>query len=124
MVDRQAVFKDGCASCHLVPALGKKGAALYSDACGVCHEAPSRATMVPNLRALNKPTDRDYWKTWISQGKTNTLMPAWATAYGGPLSEAQVDSLVDYLSGPFKIQAKAPLHHRPTPPSEAARITP
>ena len=115
MADRQAVFKNDCASCHLTPTLGKKGAALYSDACGVCHEGPNRATMVPNLRALNKPTDRDYWKTWISQGKTNTLMPAWSIAFGGPLSEAQVDSLVDYLDGPFKIHAKAPTAPSPHP---------
>ncbi len=113
LVDRQAVFKNDCAACHLMPALGKKGAALYNSACGVCHEAPNRATMVPNLRALNKPTDREYWKTLISQGKTNTLMPAWSAALGGPLSEAQIDSLADYLTGPFKVQARAPTPSSP-----------
>jgi mono/diheme cytochrome c family protein len=112
LADRQAVFKGDCAACHLQPAIGRHGQALYQNACGVCHEAEHRASMVPNLRALNKPTDRDYWSHWIRSGKTGTLMPAWSTAEGGPLTDAQIVSLVDYLTGPFRAE---PVTSRPTP---------
>jgi len=95
--DRQAVFKNDCAKCHAEPATGKKGQALYSAACALCHDSEHRASMVPNLRALNHPTDREQWKTWITQGKSGTLMPAFAGAEGGPLTDEQIDSLVDYL---------------------------
>ncbi|HWD93258.1 MAG TPA: DUF1573 domain-containing protein [Verrucomicrobiae bacterium] len=94
----QAIFKGDCASCHLVPGQGKTGAALYSAMCGICHDAGIRqASMVPQLRNLKKPTNFDFWKNTIANGVTNSLMPAFATANGGPLSVAQINSLADYL---------------------------
>ncbi|HTA30419.1 MAG TPA: hypothetical protein VK731_08030, partial [Candidatus Cybelea sp.] len=39
----------------------------------------------------------DYWKTVITLGKPHTMMPAFAAAQGGPLSEAQISSLATYL---------------------------
>jgi len=97
VVDRQAVFKDDCASCHATPAKGKYGKELYDSVCGVCHESANRATMVPDLHHLKVPTSVDFWKTWITMGKINSLMPAFATAYGGPLTESQIESLAKYL---------------------------
>ena len=96
--DRQAVFKGDCASCHVAPAQGKMGKELYAAACGICHDAEHRATMVPDLHALKHDTNADYWKTWISQGKPNTLMPGFAASEGGPLNETQILTLVNYLS--------------------------
>jgi cytochrome c553 len=96
--DRQAVFKNDCAKCHAEPAIGKKSAELYTAACAICHDAEHRATMVPDLRALNHPTNRDHWKTWVGHGKPGTLMPAFAKSEGGPLTDEQVDSLADYLA--------------------------
>lgn len=94
----QAIFKGDCASCHLAPAQGKTGAVLYSAMCGICHDAGIRqASMVPQLRNLKKPTGFDFWKNTIANGVTNSLMPAFAAANGGPLSEAQINSLADYL---------------------------
>jgi len=96
--DRQAVFKGDCASCHADKAKGKMGKELYLTACGVCHEAKPRATMVPDLHALKIQTNVDYWKQWIAYGKTNTLMPAFAEAAGGPLTDEQIDSLAKTLT--------------------------
>jgi len=104
MADRQAVFKGDCAACHWQPVIGKQGEALYKAGCAVCHDAEHRASMVPNLRALNHPTDHDYWKNWVTNGKPGTLMPAFGTQGGGPLTDIQIDSLVEYLSGPFQNQ--------------------
>ncbi|MGH7957481.1 MAG: c-type cytochrome, partial [Opitutaceae bacterium] len=98
--DRQAVFKGECASCHVEPAKGKSGMALYATACAICHEGEHRASMVPDLSetAGLRGGDPAYWETWIRQGKEGTLMPAFARAAGGPLEEAQIRSLVEGLT--------------------------
>ena len=95
--DRQAIFKGDCATCHAQPLVGKVGKELYTSACGVCHDAEHRATMVPDLRNLPNDTDANYWKLMVTMGKPNTLMAAFAQSQGGPLSDMQVNSLVDYL---------------------------
>ena len=92
-VDRQAVFRGDCARCHAEPARGKTGQELFSAACGVCHEAEHRAAMVPDLRALRRPVPREHWLLWAAHGKPDTLMPAFSTRSGGPLTDEQILSL-------------------------------
>lgn len=96
-VDRQLVFKGECAKCHVEPVIGKVGKDLYTAACGICHEAEHRATMVPDLHNLPTDTNAEYWKLFIANGKPDTLMPAFSQAQGGPLSDMQIATLVDYL---------------------------
>jgi mono/diheme cytochrome c family protein len=95
--DRQGVFKNDCAKCHLEPAVGKKGGELYKVICAICHESEHRAAMVPNLASLKKPTDKAYWDQWIHLGKPGTFMPAFSKPFGGPLEETEIASLVNYL---------------------------
>jgi cytochrome c553 len=98
MVDRERVLKDAdCIHCHVDPTRGKTGKELFAAACGICHESEHRATMVPNLHALNHSTDRIYWKQWITTGKPGTLMPGFGAEVGGPLTPEQIDSLAEYL---------------------------
>ena len=98
MTDREKVFKDpDCIHCHLDPTRGKTGKELFAAACGICHESDHRATMVPNLHALNHSTDKIYWKQWITTGKPGSLMPGFGSEVGGPLTPGQIDSLADYL---------------------------
>jgi mono/diheme cytochrome c family protein len=94
--DRQAVFKGDCASCHAAPAHGKKGAELFAAVCGVCHLAAHRNEMVPDLGIAREPRDAGFWRKWILDGKEGTLMPAFAQKHGGPLTDDQVTSLVEY----------------------------
>jgi mono/diheme cytochrome c family protein len=103
MADRQAVFKGDCASCHAATAKDfagrdKMGQDLYAAVCGVCHEAAHQASFVPNLHHLPEPTNPTFWKNWIMHGKPGTLMPAFAKSEGGILSDAQIASLVEYLT--------------------------
>jgi Protein of unknown function (DUF1573)/Cytochrome C oxidase, cbb3-type, subunit III len=100
-VDRKAIFQNGCATCHVVPAYGKYGENLYHSTCGICHDDAHRAPMVPDLRALKTQIDTNYWRSWITYGKTNTLMPAFLNSEGGPLEAAQIDSLVIYMTNAF-----------------------
>jgi cytochrome c5 len=96
--DRQAVFKNDCATCHAVPGNGKYGMALYNAVCAVCHEAEHRATMVPDLHSLKVPTNDQFWRIWIAHGKPGSLMPAFSVTDGGPLNDLQMSSLAAYLN--------------------------
>ncbi len=112
VTDRQAVFKGECATCH-APKPGLMGQELFNATCEICHDPPQghpRATMVPNLRALNHPTDYDFWKMIATIGKPGTLMPAVGAVAGGPLTDAQVDSLATTLAAliPSSPQTNAP----------------
>jgi mono/diheme cytochrome c family protein len=95
------VFRGDCARCHVTPTVGKKGGELYTTACAICHEAPHRATMVPDLRAIKTPTGKEFWTQWISNGKPGSLMPAFASALGGPLNDEQIQSLAELLTQHF-----------------------
>jgi cytochrome c553 len=109
--DRQTVFRDDCATCHVKPGVGKFGPTLYAAVCAICHEGKDRSTMVPDLHNIKTPTNVDFWQTWIAQGKAGSLMPAFSTAEGGPLSDMQIASLANYLAATIPSQV-APLPAR------------
>jgi mono/diheme cytochrome c family protein len=106
--NRQVVFQNDCAACHVAPLVGKKGAELFHVACGICHLASPPAEMVPSLLVAREPRDAAYWLRWISEGKEGTLMPAFAEQHGGPLNREQIESLVAYA-----------LNHLPTAPQKS-----
>ena len=107
--DRQAVFKGDCATCHVTPTIGKMGRELYDTACGICHDAEHRAVMVTDLAARKHVLNEDYWRYWIAIGRSNSLMPAFSKVAGGPLTDAQVESLVEFLSPPKPAVASTPV---------------
>jgi mono/diheme cytochrome c family protein len=96
LADRQAVFKGDCASCHVEKGKGKMGQELYAASCGICHDAEHRAAMVTDLKVPRTHRDLAFWQKWIMEGKPGTMMPAFAQAHGGPLTQEQVDSLTVY----------------------------
>jgi mono/diheme cytochrome c family protein len=102
--DRQAVFRGECASCHSRALTAKRdGKELYESACAICHEGKSRATMVPDLHRLKPPPGvipsnaEAFWEDRIAHGKAGTLMPAFSTKEGGPLTDNQVAAIARYL---------------------------
>ena len=105
--DRSAIFKGDCARCHVEPARGKLGKALYATACGICHDAEHRASAVADLQVPKTPRDVNYWQQWVAHGKAGTMMPGFAATDGGPLTKEQVDSLVVYLNETFPKAPKA-----------------
>ena len=106
-VDRQAVFRGECASCHATPTEGKEGEALFQKACAICHSASPRASMVPELFTGSGSHDVAYWRKWISEGREGSLMPAFAQKNDGPLTDAQIASLIEFA-----------LNRRPTQPGK------
>jgi len=103
-IDRQAVFHGDCAKCHLNNIEGKYGKPLYDAICGICHDAEQRAAMVTDLHNLKTPTNDEFWRTWIAHGKPGSLMPAFATSDGGPLTDIQIASLAAYLDAVMRPQ--------------------
>ncbi|MBA4150124.1 MAG: DUF1573 domain-containing protein [Verrucomicrobia bacterium] len=102
--DRQAVLKGDCAACHVEPLKGLKGEDLFVAGCNICHDPPNnakRAQVVPDLKTLAFPTDKAYWKKIIADGKEGTLMPGFATAHGGPLTDEEIESLAEYAVKAF-----------------------
>jgi cytochrome c553 len=109
--DRQAVFRGECAPCHVEPAKNKTGRDLYVAACAICHaEDGHRASMVPDLRKLSPAPTAETWRHLITHGKPGTLMPAFALPQAGPLTEAQIESLVEYLTDAFRAEEKPAGH--------------
>lgn len=104
--DRQAVFRGDCARCHADLAADKTGAELFDVACGICHDSPRRASLVPDLTATARGHDAAFWRATIRDGHSGTLMPAFAKAQGGPLSDEQIESLVAYTREAFAAKAK------------------
>jgi mono/diheme cytochrome c family protein len=115
MANRQAIFHGDCATCHVVPGEGKSGKALYEAVCGICHVSEHRATMVPDLHHLTVPTNADFWRAWISHGQTGTLMPAFSIKEGGPLTDAQIASLVNFLTVTYSTKGSLAPAYRPQP---------
>ena len=116
--DRQAVFKGDCAKCHVAPTFGLHGKELYVVACGICHDAEHRASMVPDLKTLTHANTREFWDSIVTHGKPGTLMPAFGEREGGPLTTAQISSLVNYLATAFP---RAPSGAGPTPSGSLSR---
>jgi mono/diheme cytochrome c family protein len=106
--DRQAIFKNDCADCHVKKGEGKYGKALYDADCAICHEADPRAMMVPDLSKLKVPTNLDFWRQWVAHGKPGSLMAAFSQAEGGPLNDMQISSLAAYLNQQFPSKVESP----------------
>lgn len=124
MADRQIVFRGDCARCHSTPLAGKThGQEIYQIGCAICHDAPNRATMVPDLASVVNPGTKEYWQLWIRHGKPGTLMPAFATHQGGPLSEAQIDALSAYMIEKYPARATKAVSASPVPAGNAAPQT-
>lgn len=96
--DRQAIFQGECATCHANPGVGKDGKDLYYAVCAVCHEGKNHRIAMPDLFAIKTPANVVFWLNWIAQGKPGTLMPAFSSGAGGPLSEMQIAGLARFLN--------------------------
>ena len=69
-------------------------------------QAPA-ATGVPGfVDPAREPRDAAFWRKWISEGKEGTLMPAFAQAQGGPLTDQQIESLIEFALASLPTQPR------------------
>lgn len=106
----EALFGSKCGKCHYDPATDLVGQPLYDAVCFFCHGKARQGKTAPALAAFPSAFD-PYLADMIAGGRPGTEMPGFARAHGGPLSPAQVDSLVELLHTvppPAPPEAEAP----------------
>lgn len=93
----RAQFAQACVSCHGENAQG--GFAPHPDP---DIDAPWPAPQLNNIMARYQDSEivtdvREFMIQTVKQGRNGTPMPAWGTAYNGPMNDQQVESIVDYI---------------------------
>lgn len=78
------------------------GRAAYQTYCALCHGDVGEGYRADAANALNSPhfgaaASDAFQRDGIVRGRPGTPMSAWGKAYGGPLSDEQVDHVVQYL---------------------------
>ncbi len=98
---RAKIFtSDRCSSCHVSKGIGAYGKDLYEADCAMCHGKKAQGVVGP---ALIGPYEYALYKNNITQvtcygSKSHRSMPGFLAEAGGPLSKAQIDSIVKYLA--------------------------
>lgn len=92
----QELFEANCASCHGQTAEGGGAASTYDPADS--WPAPNLTTIVKRYEGTPPGTDIDEYITQtIRRGRPGTPMPAWGSEYGGPMTDSQIDEIVDWI---------------------------
>lgn len=93
-IDRGAglVEEYACFSCHGPDGIG--GVAPFVEK----RSGVSVGWAAPSLNDVLYRYDTDEVNFWVTYGRGNTPMPAWGLAGGGPMNEAQVEDVVNYLA--------------------------
>lgn len=86
--------REECARCHADPAGSHVGLPLWEAVCSMCHgEVYEYARTLPPGARGGAELER-----WIAAGEADTGMPGFSEEVGGPLSDEQIESLVDLLA--------------------------
>lgn len=98
-----------------------RGAELYAAYCAVCHgqtgEGRTGATLTNVFSSISPSA---FMEQVITAGREGTAMPAWGEAYGGPLTEADVQDIIAYINS-WGTASQPPA---PAPPVPAVEIPP
>ena len=87
-VDPSVIFRGECRNCHVGENVEeKKGEVLFNALCYLCHKD---GKAFPDL-------GRSSLRDVISKGVKGTSMPGFLDSQGGPLTEKQIESLVEFL---------------------------
>lgn len=96
------------------------GAPIYLNNCTPCHGVEGQGVDAPPLRNsqyVQTAGDQDVFAT-IAGGRPNTEMPAWLQANGGPLTDAQITSVVGFLHTLQGVQSLPAATPEPPEPTE------
>jgi mono/diheme cytochrome c family protein len=76
----------------------ENGAALYASNCMVCHGPNGEGRIGATLDQVFATIDTDTFLTEaISRGVEGSMMPAWSTNFGGPLTPDEIQDIVAYI---------------------------
>jgi mono/diheme cytochrome c family protein len=95
------------------------GAAIYIKNCSPCHGVQGQGVDAPALRNnqfIQTGGDQKIFET-IANGRADTEMPAWLQTGGGPLTDAEISSIIDYLKtlqGLSSLPTSTPMPMSPT----------
>ncbi len=97
---RRKIFIGNCGTCHAQMGRGKMGAELFQADCAMCHGNQAQGGIGPALVPGNysDPAYLNHINRVIRFGSdTSESMPGFITDIGGPLTEGEVQSIVQYL---------------------------
>jgi cytochrome c5 len=88
-----------CKSCHLDSGVGQKGGYLYHRICVQCHGTRGKggAAVALSGKEFQERVTDDYLKNTIVHGLGDLGMPPYVEGVSPPITEEQVDSLIEYL---------------------------
>lgn len=88
----------GCKTCHLESGVGETGVFLYHRVCAQCHGKKGVGgfgTALNNIKT--KKLKNSHIRKVIREGLPENGMPAFTAGVTPPLSDAQVESLIQYI---------------------------
>jgi len=88
------IFSGSCKGCHVMQGKGKRGFDLFVADCMMCHSVGKIASSMRDLRT----GPREHVEKTIREGLEKTSMPGWDVKHGGPLTEEEIISLVEFLN--------------------------
>jgi hypothetical protein len=89
------IFYEPCARCHVSKGVGLKGRSLFYADCLMCHRQGVAGPSLTDLTKLSGPQLKDR----IESGKAGSKMAPFSISRGGPLNDAEVNSIVEYITG-------------------------
>jgi mono/diheme cytochrome c family protein len=77
----------------------KHGREIYAEQCSTCHGIQGEGGIGTTLnnKALLKNTFDEVFFSVIRSGVPSTQMPAWSVDFGGPLTDEEIRSVVDFM---------------------------
>jgi mono/diheme cytochrome c family protein len=91
----EAIFRSPCRKCHTDRGIGQLGATLFRTDCLICHR---RGKIAKPLVLLRKLPEKKL-KNALEKGIPDTVMPGFSWRKGGPLTDTQIRSLIQYIKG-------------------------
>ncbi len=96
-VESGSIFRGTCRKCHVEPGMGLSGERLFDASCSMCHRSKDDAYSPGPPEEVLRTFAADILEKGIQEGVPGTSMPGFGKSAGGPLDEAQVQSLVNFI---------------------------
>jgi len=98
-VEGVTIFHGECRRCHVDVGMGLSGERLFQADCAMCHRSKDdEYSPGPPIEVL-RVIEMDALKRATTKGIPDSSMPGFSKAEGGPLTEEQIQSLLQFLRG-------------------------